>query len=69
MSSVMPYSVIALHSIRSRACFHAAPPLDRLNATAMETVEQRVQRLIAEDVSIEPYDPGWPELFQLEKSH
>ena len=35
----------------------------------METIEERVQRLIAEDVSIQPYDPGWPELFQQEKTH
>src|SRR5437867_1376252 len=35
----------------------------------METVEQRVQRLIAEDVRIKPYDPRWPELFQQEKAH
>lgn len=35
----------------------------------METVEQRVQRLIAEDVSIERYDPRWPTMFQREKSH
>ncbi|MGZ5492917.1 MAG: GrpB family protein, partial [Thermoanaerobaculia bacterium] len=35
----------------------------------METVGQRVQRLIAEDVAVEPYDPRWPELFQQEKTH
>lgn len=35
----------------------------------METMEQRVRRLIAEGVSIQPYDPGWPELFQQEKTH
>lgn len=35
----------------------------------METIEQRVRRLISEDVSIVPYDPRWPESFQLEKAH
>lgn len=35
----------------------------------METAEQRIQRLVAEEVSIEPYDPRWPELFRQEKAH
>lgn len=35
----------------------------------METVEQRVRRLTAEEVAIEPYDPRWPELFRQEKAH
>ena len=33
----------------------------------METLEQRVQRAIQEDVAIVPYDPRWPELFRQEK--
>ena len=35
----------------------------------METLEQRIQRAVAEDVSVVPYDPQWPELFRQEKEH
>lgn len=34
-----------------------------------ETLEQRVQRVLKEDVAIVPYDPRWPELFRQEKEH
>jgi len=35
----------------------------------METQEQRIQRLIVEDVAIVPYDPAWPEMFRRERDH
>ena len=35
----------------------------------METPEQRVQRVIREDVAIVPYDSRWPQLFRSEKEH
>jgi GrpB-like predicted nucleotidyltransferase (UPF0157 family) len=35
----------------------------------METQQQRIQRLITEDVAIVPYDPGWPERFRRERDH
>ena len=35
----------------------------------METPEQRVQRVIREDVAVVPYDSRWPYLFRLEKEH
>jgi GrpB-like predicted nucleotidyltransferase (UPF0157 family) len=36
---------------------------------SMETIEQRVARLVSEKVAIVPYDLRWPELFETEKSH
>ncbi len=35
----------------------------------METLEERVQRVVREQVSIVPYDPQWPSLFVQEKEH
>jgi GrpB-like predicted nucleotidyltransferase (UPF0157 family) len=35
----------------------------------METLEQRIQRVVREEVAIVPYDPSWPELFRQEKQH
>lgn len=35
----------------------------------METPEQRIQRLVREEVAIAPYSPAWPESFRLEKEH
>jgi GrpB-like predicted nucleotidyltransferase (UPF0157 family) len=35
----------------------------------VETLEQRIQRAVAEDVSVVPYDPRWPEQFRQEKEH
>jgi GrpB-like predicted nucleotidyltransferase (UPF0157 family) len=34
-----------------------------------ETLEQRIQRVVREKISIVPYDPNWPALFQQEKEH
>jgi GrpB-like predicted nucleotidyltransferase (UPF0157 family) len=35
----------------------------------METLEERVRRVVQEDVTLVPYDPNWPLLFQEEKEH
>jgi len=35
----------------------------------METLQQKLDRVLQEDVAIVPYDPGWPELFRQEKEH
>jgi GrpB-like predicted nucleotidyltransferase (UPF0157 family) len=35
----------------------------------METPEQRIARLVREEVAIAPYDPAWPELFRQESEH
>ena len=39
------------------------------NRVAAETLEQRVQHVLKEDVAIVPYDSCWPELFRQEKEH
>src|SRR5262249_21163336 len=35
----------------------------------MESLEQRIQRVVREDVALAPYDPRWPGLFRDEKAH
>ena len=35
----------------------------------METLEDRIKRVLQEDVSIVPYDPAWPRMFEEEKKH
>ena len=35
----------------------------------METLEQRVQRVIHEEIAIAPYDSRWPMLFSQEQAH
>ncbi len=35
----------------------------------METLEERVRRVVQEDVALAPYNPNWPLLFQEEKEH
>lgn len=35
----------------------------------METLEQKIKRVTEEEISIEPYNPMWPQLFQDEKEH
>ena len=35
----------------------------------METLEEKVARVVKEDVSVVHYDPRWPELFEKEKAH
>ena len=34
-----------------------------------ETLEQRIQRVLREEVAIAPYNPAWPEAFRREKEH
>ena len=35
----------------------------------METLEERIKRVLQEEVSIVPYDPAWPRMFEEEKRH
>lgn len=35
----------------------------------METPEQRIERVLRDEVAIAPYDPAWPEAFLREKEH
>jgi GrpB-like predicted nucleotidyltransferase (UPF0157 family) len=35
----------------------------------METLEEKVARVVKEDVAVVPYDPRWPEMFKAEKEH
>lgn len=35
----------------------------------METPEQRLERVVREEVAIVPYNPDWPQLFRQEKEH
>ena len=35
----------------------------------METLQQRIDRVVREDIAICPYDPWWPQLFLQEREH
>ena len=35
----------------------------------METLEERIRRVLQEEVSLVPYDPAWPLMFEDEKKH
>jgi GrpB-like predicted nucleotidyltransferase (UPF0157 family) len=35
----------------------------------METLAERIQRVLQEQVSIVPYDPSWPKMFAQERDH
>jgi GrpB-like predicted nucleotidyltransferase (UPF0157 family) len=35
----------------------------------LESLEQRIQRVVREDVALVPYDPRWPALFREERDH
>ena len=35
----------------------------------METLEQKVQRVLREEIALAPYNPRWPELFREEEAH
>src|SRR5215470_49647 len=35
----------------------------------MESLQQRVARVLGEEIKIVPYDPAWPERFRQEKEH
>lgn len=65
-------------SITGSRVLHAIPKPLRLltqvmagvgRRSVMETLEEKIQRVTHENVSIAPYDPRWPELFEEEKRH
>lgn len=35
----------------------------------METLEEKIARVVKEDVVLVPYDPRWPEMFEQERGH
>jgi GrpB-like predicted nucleotidyltransferase (UPF0157 family) len=35
----------------------------------METLEDRIKRVLQDEVSIVPYDPAWPRMFEEQKKH
>jgi GrpB-like predicted nucleotidyltransferase (UPF0157 family) len=35
----------------------------------METLEDRIRRVLQDDVSVVPYEPAWPRMFEEEKRH
>lgn len=35
----------------------------------METLEDRIKRVLRDEVSLVPYDPAWPRMFEEEKKH
>jgi GrpB-like predicted nucleotidyltransferase (UPF0157 family) len=35
----------------------------------MDTLEERIKRVLQEEVSLVPYDPAWPQVFEAEKRH
>lgn len=35
----------------------------------METLEDKIARVVKEDVAVVPYDPRWPEMFEQERLH
>jgi len=35
----------------------------------METLEEKVARVVKEEVAVVPYDPRWPEMFNMERTH
>ena len=35
----------------------------------METLEENIRRVLKEEVSIVPYEPAWPQMFEAEKRH
>ena len=37
--------------------------------SGMETPEQRIARVVRDEITISPYDPWWPESFRQEKEH
>lgn len=45
-----------------------APPIDRMKER-METLEEKIARVVKEDVAVVPYDPHWAELFDQERRH
>ena len=37
--------------------------------TRLETLEQKIARVLQDHVAIAPYDPGWPRSFEQERDH
>ena len=35
----------------------------------METLEDRIKRVLQEEIAVVPYDPAWPRMFEEEKKH
>lgn len=35
----------------------------------METLEEKIARVVEEDVAVVPYDPRWPDMFEQERLH
>jgi GrpB-like predicted nucleotidyltransferase (UPF0157 family) len=35
----------------------------------METLEEKIARVVKENVAVVPYDPRWPEMFEQERNH
>ena len=35
----------------------------------METLEEKIARVVKEEVAVTPYDPRWPEIFEQERRH
>jgi len=35
----------------------------------MESLDEKIKRVLAEDIALEPYDPAWPDLFRREAEH
>ena len=35
----------------------------------METLEDRIRRVLQEEIAVVPYDPAWPRMFEEEKKH
>jgi GrpB-like predicted nucleotidyltransferase (UPF0157 family) len=35
----------------------------------METLEEKIARVLKEEINVEPYDPRWPEMFEQERLH
>ncbi len=45
------------------------PPGQGSGVMNLESLEQRIARVVREDVVIVPYDPAWPRMFAEEKAH
>ena len=47
----------------------AANRLRNEKRVAMETLQERIRRVVCEDFCVVEYNPGWPRLFEQEKRH
>jgi GrpB-like predicted nucleotidyltransferase (UPF0157 family) len=50
------------------AAIRSTPALGR-KKRRMETVEEKIARVVKEAVAVVPYDPGWPAMFEQERLH